>query len=118
MIKKALTALLAAICTGIVLWCALVPTGLFSRDEAQRIRLQPVQAVSQAPESDTQGRLNVNTASMEELVALPGIGQVTATAIVEARVVSPFYFLEDLKTVPGIGDSKLDTIRPLICLSD
>jgi competence ComEA-like helix-hairpin-helix protein len=55
--------------------------------------------------SDTNLRVNVNTASLAELVALPGVGEKLAMRIIEARQQSRFTSLEDLDRVPGIGDN-------------
>ena len=59
--------------------------------------------------------VNVNAATLDELVALPNIGPVTAQRIIEFREqVSPFATLTDLDQVPGIGPATLDMIRNLI----
>jgi competence protein ComEA len=53
--------------------------------------------------------ININTASAEELTALPGIGEQKAAAIVEYREANgPFQTVEDLLLVPGIGETTLD----------
>jgi competence protein ComEA len=57
-------------------------------------------------------KLNVNTASVEELETLPYIGEVKAKAIVEYREKNgPFRSPEDLLDVPGIGEKTLEKIR-------
>ncbi|MFN8497005.1 MAG: ComEA family DNA-binding protein [Anaerolineae bacterium] len=54
------------------------------------------------------GRVNLNTATKEELDALPGIGPVLADRIIEYRQKNgPFQRPEDLKKVPGFGGAKL-----------
>lgn len=56
--------------------------------------------------------LNLNSATLDELVELPGIGEQKANAIIEYRsTYGDFASLEDLLYVPGIGQSLLDTIR-------
>ena len=64
------------------------------------------------------GAININTATLDELCTLPGIGPHLAGLIIEARAVSPFYFPEDLKSVSGIGDRRLEQIKPYIRLTD
>ena len=58
-------------------------------------------------------RININTASDEELTDLPGIGPVLAGRIVEYREAhGPFAAPEDLIHVSGIGEKKLADILP------
>jgi len=52
--------------------------------------------------------INPNTASRDELLSLPGVGEVTALRIIEAR---PYQSVEDLLRVPGIGPKTLESIR-------
>jgi len=60
-------------------------------------------------------RININKASVEELVELPRVGQTVAKRIVVFRDDNgPFKKLEDLKSVRGIGDKVFDQIRPSI----
>lgn len=62
--------------------------------------------------------VNLNTATEAELDTLPGIGPATAKAIVEYRTANgPFKSVEDLKKVKGIGDKKLERLRPELTLS-
>ncbi|MBN2305344.1 MAG: SLBB domain-containing protein [Anaerolineae bacterium] len=59
--------------------------------------------------------VHINSATVEELDALPGIGPSLAQAIVDYRTENgPFLNLEDLDNVPGIGPSKLEAIRDLV----
>jgi competence protein ComEA len=57
--------------------------------------------------------IDINTASVEELDTLPGIGPKTAEAIVEYRETQgKFTCAEDLLQVRGIGAKKLAAILP------
>ncbi|MFY9285726.1 MAG: helix-hairpin-helix domain-containing protein [Tissierellaceae bacterium] len=60
------------------------------------------------------GRININTSSKEELMQLPGIGEVTATRIIDYRSKTPFRTIEDIMNVSGIGVKKFDAIKEMI----
>jgi len=61
------------------------------------------------------GRININKASVEELVELPRVGQAVAKRIVLYRQENgPFKKVEDIKSVRGIGDKVFDQIRSSI----
>ena len=55
-----------------------------------------------------EGRVNINTAGPEELMTLPGIGEVRAQAIIDDREQNgPFRYPEELTRVKGIGEGIL-----------
>ena len=59
--------------------------------------------------------VDINTATAEQLDALPGIGPATATKIVADRQANgPFKSIDDLGRVAGIGPKKLEDMRALI----
>lgn len=60
------------------------------------------------------GKLNINTATAEELDKLPGIGPTTAARIVEYRDMHKFKMISDIKKVKGIGDKLYEKIKPYI----
>jgi competence protein ComEA len=60
-------------------------------------------------------RININTATSAELEALPGVGEVLATRIVEYREQNgPFRSVDDLIHVEGISDRVIDEMRDLV----
>jgi competence protein ComEA len=62
-----------------------------------------------------QGVVNVNTASVEELQLLPGVGEARARAIVDLRKQrGGLKSLEDLRDVKGIGEASLERLRPFV----
>ena len=68
-----------------------------------------------APGGAVGGLINVNTATAVELEALPGVGEVTAQAIVDHRTEhGPFATVDALLDVSGIGDATLANIRELV----
>ncbi|MGA0863631.1 MAG: helix-hairpin-helix domain-containing protein [Ilumatobacteraceae bacterium] len=69
-----------------------------------------------APSSPA-GAVNLNSAGVDQLDTLPGIGPATAKAIVSHRTrKGPFSRVEDLLAIDGIGQKKLDAIRDLVSL--
>ena len=61
------------------------------------------------------GPVDLNTATAEQLDALPGIGPVTAAAIVNWRAANGgFTSVEQLAEVDGIGPARLEKLRPMV----
>ncbi len=64
------------------------------------------------------GVVNVNTATVEELQLLPGIGEARARAVIAVRKQrGGFKSLEDLLQVKGIGEVGLDRLRPHVTVN-
>jgi competence protein ComEA len=73
----------------------------------------PTASASSAPTAP----VNVNSASVDELVRLPGVGPARAQAIVEMRSkLGGFKKLEDLMRVKGIGRATFRKLEPLMKL--
>ena len=67
--------------------------------------------------SSTSLIVDLNTATAEQLDALPGVGPTTAAAIVAYRDQhGPFESVDELADVTGIGPAKLAQIRPHVHL--
>ena len=62
-------------------------------------------------------KVNINTADVDELATLPGIGSTKAEAIVQYRKANgQFKKIEDLTEVKGIGDKIVDKIKPEVTI--
>ena len=74
-------------------------------------------AFEEEDEALIQNQLNINTASEEELMTLPGISRDIARQIIEYRKqIRGFKRVEDLALVSGVGATKLGVIRDEICV--
>ena len=90
--------------------------------DGEKVHVPLVGEASQAgaePASDapggSDGPVNLNTATVEELDELPGVGEATALAIVEDRERNgPFSSPEDLMRVSGIGEKKFEKLEGLV----
>ena len=64
-------------------------------------------------------KVNVNTATVDELATLKGVGKAKAEAIVAYRTANGnFKTVEELTKVKGIGDKILEKIMPEITVAD
>ena len=65
--------------------------------------------------TSSDGMVNINTAGVEELDTLPGIGKSTAQKIVDYREINgSFKSIEDLQNVSGIGAKKFEKLKDRI----
>jgi competence protein ComEA len=68
--------------------------------------------VHRAAAAEPDSTVHVNSADLDDLMRLPGIGPVTARQILDYRTANgPFQVVEDLLDVPGIGEGKLASLR-------
>lgn len=115
--KKTMTVIAAAL-------AAMLGLGLAADASAQARAARPAQAQVEADvgatRGDAEGVVNVNTASADELMRLPGIGPSKAAAILALRgrmAGQRFGRVEDLLRVRGIGRATLRKLRALVALS-
>lgn len=112
--------LLGAVClaagTGLPDWFPaerVIYTALSSEGEPGFPSSSP--ATSPPPSVSTAGRIDLNTADMEELMSLDGLGEVTARRILAYREShGGFASVEELLEVEGIGEKKLAAWRPYL----
>ena len=63
----------------------------------------------------TGGPVHLNTATLEQLDALPGVGPVTAQKILDYRQQhGAFSSVDDLDAIPGIGPARLEQLRGVV----
>ncbi len=100
-----------------------VMAGIFIGMRANRspVTLLPYERETTESASDTQnihitnGKLNINSATVEELSKLPGIGETYARRIVEYRNEHGLFIsISDLEKVSGIGKKRLESIAEYI----
>jgi competence protein ComEA len=71
-------------------------------------------AVGQSAAESSQP-VHLNTATLEDLDALPGVGPVTAQQIIDYRAEhGAFRTVDELDAVPGIGPARLEQLRELV----
>ena len=63
------------------------------------------------------GKVHLNSATLEQLDVLPGVGPVTAQQIIDYRTANgAFQSVDELDAVPGIGPARLEQLRLLVDL--
>ena len=74
-------------------------------------------APAASPDESGRGVVNVNTATLEQLQQLPGVGETRARALVEARrEKGGFRSIDELIAVHGVGKALLEKLRPYVTL--
>jgi competence ComEA-like helix-hairpin-helix protein len=64
---------------------------------------------------DASGKLNINTATKQQLLDLPGVGEVTAERILTYRAeTGKFSNVDELRAVKGMSKKRIETLKPLI----
>jgi competence ComEA-like helix-hairpin-helix protein len=78
----------------------------------------PEDTLTEAPREgidELSGKLNINTATKQQLLDLPGIGEVTADRIVVYRTENgKFSSIDELRAIKGMSKRKIENLRPLI----
>ncbi len=96
------------------LFCAIVAMTTFSLAEAGTTT-KAKQVVEKATKALPAGKININTADMDELQMLPGIGEKTADNLKKyIKKNGKFTKAEQLLEVKNIGEKTLEQIKPFI----
>ena len=75
--------------------------------------------ISGIDDENTTQKININRAEAWLLEALPGVGEVKAQAIIEYRLENgPFRDINELKQVPGFGESSFDMVKEMITVNE
>lgn len=61
--------------------------------------------------------ININNASINDLMSLPGIGEVYAKRIIDYRNKNLFASIDEIKNIEGIGDKTFEKIKDLITIN-
>jgi competence protein ComEA len=104
--------------TGALLFTLLaLPASLTAAQRTAAAAPAAKPAATQSASSAPTAPVNINSANVDELVRLPGIGPARAKAIVEMRgKLGGFKKLEDLMRVKGIGRATFRKLEPMMKL--
>lgn len=98
-----------------VVIAVLAATVLWKGDFSKKAEPVNSSEFTSTPSQTESGKININTASENELMSLPGIGKKRAEAIIERReTYARFSDISEIKNVEGIGDSVFEEIKDKI----
>ncbi len=85
--------------------------------EIDEIYESPINEDPTTPETNSNQKININSASQSELESLSGIGEVLAKRIIEYRNGKRFESIEEIMNVSGIASGKYDDIKEFITIN-
>ncbi len=102
---------------GQLVWVPYIETAPAAAPTSAAVQTQ--REPEQAPTTSPSFPINLNTATFEELLALPGIGDVRARSIIDYRSThGPFQSIEDIQAVEGIGPGIFEKVKELITVDN
>lgn len=95
--------------------CVLIGIFVGRNTAGVYIPLNETKDVISQTQSNNNGQIDINTATSEQLQLIPGIGQTIAQRIIDYRAENGNYqSVDDLLNVSGIGEKKLEQMKPYI----
>ena len=102
---------------GQLVWVPYIETAPAAAPTSAAVQTQ--RETEQASTTSPSFPINLNTATFEELLALPGIGDVRARSIIDYRSThGPFQSIEDIQAVEGIGPGIFEKVKELITVDN
>ncbi|MFO0864858.1 MAG: helix-hairpin-helix domain-containing protein [Gemmataceae bacterium] len=98
-------------------WLAIAPSGIPVEHQGTPLVVMPEtnpKGTKTAKLMEGAKAIDVNSATLEELQRLPGIGVKLSKRMVDERTRKPFAELADLRRVSGIGPKTLEKMRPFV----
>ena len=102
------------------LGAAIARRGIWSKTDPQRMvtlrddRRKEERELQEAFGTNAGQPIDPNTATVDEIMLLPGVGEVLAERIVEGR---PYKTIDDLRRVPGVGDKVFAKLKESLQIS-
>ncbi len=84
--------------------------------ELCEVKLKNNACIKEEKKEKTSDKVNINEASIDELLTIPGIGESKAKSIIEYRGKNKFKSIEDIKNVDGIGENLFASIKENITI--